>query len=87
MYEEPFAGIYTAIPGVKLCVNDFKTVANSLLLLKVVIIPLLLTFALISTLPLLWEVKEILLPATKVDCELSIKSIKLDSVGKSPVLK
>ena len=53
MYEEPFAGIYTAIPGVKLCVNDFKTVANSLLLLKVVIIPLLLTFALISTLPLL----------------------------------
>lgn len=39
MYEEPFTGIYTAIPGVELSVNDFKTVANSLLLLKVVIIP------------------------------------------------
>ena len=53
MYAEPFAGIYTAIPGVESYVNDFKTVANSLLLLKVVIIPLLLTFASILTLPLL----------------------------------
>ena len=64
-----------------------NTVVETSLLLKVVIIPLLLTFASILTLPLLWEVKEILSPATKVLCKLSIKSEKLDSVGKSPVLK
>lgn len=74
MCTEPFTGIYTAIPGVELSLNDFKTVANPSLLLKVVIIPLLLTFASILTLPLLLEVKEILSPATKVDCKLSIKS-------------
>lgn len=53
MYTEPFTGIYTAIPGVELYLNDSKTVANPSLLLKVVIIPLLLTFASILTLPLL----------------------------------
>ena len=51
MYEEPLRGIYTAIPGVELSRNDFTTVVNPLLLLKVVIIPLLLTFASILTLP------------------------------------